>query len=692
LLKVDRFSSGDLYPLVDTMGFNDFLQSVRLPRRTRAQFHPTDSENLESMHSSNTNTITHSNGETIYTSEPTSDQKADQLLTAVKSMKKLDSIQALKRVLHCMYVLDDVIPEKIYQLLTEILGLEHNLLRMINILTQDGSDTSDTNLQPEYEADARGGYEYRYVITLYLSYGPTVLRERILDQQKLLRPLILYITATGPRSVIVLEYVSRVLASLLHQEAKVLLIYMLSFSNFCRNAVRHIGCSALSNLLPRMLCEHGFFLSESLRFDRMNLHALHIFARDDIQMLIAKQVEIVIQGNVNVLGANLVLQNGLNCMRNISLRGMMALANELEADDRDKSGRIVARKSSTNDLNDILAKFARNTTVFSNISSTNAQMDALVQTSDRAVKKLDLFRNVAPIQIIFDAARSDDGFWAYPEVILHVNRFLEAYLSGFFSAKPSIIATVRTQNVTALRDVLLNTQVEFLCEYLRKNENRKKVTQMMIYAVELLARLVIISDTKAVQFLVKNQVATLILDVLFEFVECDMLCSLIVELFRTSLDINAVHVAYFWFVSGRLSERFQKEMSSLSLNEEENEEKSEESPIGCARTTALLELGRIIGSFLNSTMHNDVIERQLRGKMQNFDNLEVFFTSFVDDEDQNLFDYPIRRRASSFSDAVVFDEDEGEALWIYNMLIDRDAWGDLSDGKVNAKRNAADSE
>jgi len=630
--------------------------------------------------------------------EPSSEEKQRRLKLAIKDLRRLDSVQALKAVLHAMFLLDDVVTEKTYDALAEILAQEHNIYRMLLLLTADGSDSSDSaNLLLDYEADARAMYQYRYVVCLYLCYGPTIIRDRMLQAQKLLRPLVQYISAKGVRSVVVMELVSRVLASLLHHNSKLLLSFALAHRNVLSAVVAHVGCSALSALLPRMLCERGFFDDEELRFGKINLVALHVMSRDDVQMLIARQIVTVVSTGVVVLTTALTVENGLVAMRNISLRAMMAIANEGDSVDVNSGpdgypGRRPASvdnalppRADSNEQQ--LVQALRSSTMFSSNLSLTSSVDPLVHTTRHSITKLNLMLNAAPIALLFELAREPHGAWILPELVLNINRLLHSFSRGFFSRKDFIVRTVRATNIAPLRSVLLDNS-DVMISAVRavdSAEQPQRVSRLYLTMLELLARLTVIADSSATAQLASLGVPELLLDALVLHIRCDMTASLLLSQIKLSLILNARNAAALWFIDARISDRFRQQMDVLRASGKL------ESGVDCAEVSVLLELGKILGRFLEMEQHRVVVEQQVASKLRNFDAIRSFFAGFVDVDDPDPLEEANARRMTSFSDAVVFDEDEGEALWIYNMLIDKDAWGDLSDGKVNAKRSAGET-
>jgi len=388
--------------------------------------------------------------------EPTPAKKMAILKQAIKELKKRDSTQAVVATLHAMYDLDDVIPEILYDSLAETLCSPRNVARMVALLTSDVGETSDLVRILDYQQDARGNYEYRHVISLYMCYGPGRIREMIVTDDKLLKPLARFLSSKTPKSVVALELVARVIASLLHQHPDIVLHQLLLNRNFVPVMVTHIGCSAIASLIPRMVCERGFFDDEQLRFGRISIHALNMLARDDTQMLIAQQIVNAANTGVKVLPTSLTIENGLWAMRQLSIRAMMvfaSLAENLDELEMKVKMKTVVKSFDLDRHAAEVAKLVRKHQIYARLARV-AKNDPMVAVMDTSSIVLDLFQNGKPTELLFHTALTEKGLWMLPELLLNINRLLRVYTEGFLSHNLSIAKCIAQEDTSELQKVI----------------------------------------------------------------------------------------------------------------------------------------------------------------------------------------------------------------------------------------------
>ncbi|KAA8499111.1 Serine/threonine-protein phosphatase 6 regulatory subunit 2 [Porphyridium purpureum] len=668
----------------------NFLRVPRVGSRTSfgnsGHAHSSSQANMEELSIDDSAEVVQMDPEThAANSAALSTERQLALSRAIKELKKHDSVQALKLVLHHMNELDRVITQTHYDALTALLSSHRNILRMVSILVDPHDDSSDSIRILDYSLDARGHYEYRYVICLYISYGPAIIRDKIVSEERLLRPLARYLSSKSPRSCVVLEYVARTVSSLLHHRAEGVLLYLLSNRNFMRNLVPHIGSSAIAALIPRMVCERAFFDTDDLRFGMVHLNALHMLARDCVQALIADTICQSVSRNLRVIASDLVLDNGLHAMRSLSVRAMMGLSSIFLSDETatcvEKSHQVFLEHAKRISTFDAFVKEMQN--------------DPVLRILEASMSRLSLLSEPAPLMKVLDAALTDSGFWALGRVLSMISKLLDAYANGYFSRNHAMYQAIKRTSTASFQREMCKRITPLLAliderhrDCAREKGHESRVNRSLeLLIMETFGRLLCIANEQARGILAGAGVPFRLLQYVRDSQPFDTATSSILHLIHLSFQIDPSNAAFCWFVSAD-AYRFLRSANDARIAAPTADEKG--------GVSSSKQLGDRLFSALCDMLHNGIEEllrfpdllRQMKENYGvNYGEIREYFSQFLTDESSVRHVGRMRQstRLKSFGETLVFDEDEGEALWIYNMLLQREA-DDLSDMAINNKR------
>eukprot|EP00179_Madagascaria_erythrocladioides_P021273 CAMPEP_0198336382 /NCGR_PEP_ID=MMETSP1450-20131203/20963_1 /TAXON_ID=753684 ORGANISM="Madagascaria erythrocladiodes, Strain CCMP3234" /NCGR_SAMPLE_ID=MMETSP1450 /ASSEMBLY_ACC=CAM_ASM_001115 /LENGTH=612 /DNA_ID=CAMNT_0044041119 /DNA_START=73 /DNA_END=1911 /DNA_ORIENTATION=+ len=553
-----------------------------------------------------------------------------EILQKALRKAKVSSGASLKSVLDAMFELDDLVPEKVQAKLYDFLQIEQNLHRMVLMLT---SERSDVDAQDDV-LSAREMNRYRYVVCIFILYGPPKGRETIAASSTLVRPILNFLTSERPLSVVGVEYVARVLASMLHTSPRDMCKHIASHPDFLPSVVKRIGSSAVAQLLWRMMCDRAFYDEDQLNFGQSNVVAVKLLADNNIHELLADRfaesaaMGIYVEETVNVL------ENSWTCMVEVSLRAVMAPRYSTIAD---------------------------------------ADREPNVPPLLSLLPPLDLLQTTGPLQRVFTAAM--DG---PPYVLSIFLRGLTYMLSSLRSGKESKLPVVRRVVwSTSLDDLLSVIVVNVGRLSLRLEVTKPPLGSERLVVAKFFAECFATRNRPLCLELLRCRVHSKLLSLMFAMPDNAVLQPTVVNTLRSCLSSGIPETELAWLRELEVTRRIVETWSS-----KKSEDNNQSVLMG-----SILEMGRLVSDHMveNSKTDNPRDMNSIMGKA-NFDAFVRFrnnvLKQMIAERTDGICGRPTRPNSSLVDQDYVYDEDEVEALWIYNRLLDKEMGEDTEEGAI----------
>eukprot|EP00180_Rhodochaete_pulchella_P001982 Plantae.Rhodophyta-Rhodochaete_pulchella.ctg299.p1 GENE.Plantae.Rhodophyta-Rhodochaete_pulchella.ctg299~~Plantae.Rhodophyta-Rhodochaete_pulchella.ctg299.p1 ORF type:complete len:610 (-),score=91.01 Plantae.Rhodophyta-Rhodochaete_pulchella.ctg299:167-1996(-) len=545
---------------------------------------------------------------------------------------KVNSPATLRMVLEAMFELDDLVPEKIQVKLYDYLLKDKNLQRMAMMLTSERSDVDAA----EDTLTARDVNRYRYVVCLFILYGPPRGRQCIASNEDLMRPLLKFLTTERPVSVIGIEYVARVVASLLHTSPLDCCRHIAAHPSFLPDILRRISVGSVSQLIQRMICERAFYDEEELNFGPINHHAVRILAECDMQDLLADTFIDTASMGIFVHETVKVVENTVGTMFQMSLRAMMS---------------------------------ARHCVMIDSIQIPGSM------PFGESLSKLDLIQNTAPLVKVFDAAL-DAPPYVLTALLQGMIQLLTATLKGRTSKIPVVRKVVWNVSLREVLDVI-SERIPRLLKCLGVSSpplgsERLEVCKFFEVCFQS-------GDEILCKKMVKHGVHATLLTLVFKMPRNSILHPLVVSALRSSLQSRIPELESAWLGDLEIVKRI--------IDTWNKQDPIDVDPPALAST--VLEMAQLISDHIvtNASEDHPRDMNSLLGKA-NFDAFVKFRSTVLKKkmamEADGICGRPEKPVGSRTDSDYVYDEDEMEALWIYNRLIDKEMGEDTEEGAIRA--------